>query len=246
MQQAAAHYGIIGYPLEVTFSPDYFNEKFSREGISARYDMYPMESAAAFPVLLAGDPLFRGFNVTMPHKSAVMPFLDALAEDAAAIGAVNCISVQDGKTKGWNTDWIGFRDSLQTCLRPFHKKALILGTGGASKAVAYALQQLGIEFRYVSRTPDTAQLSYSALNEAVLNEHLLLVNTTPLGMQGHSHTAPDIPYELLGEKHLLYDLVYTPEVTPFLAKGRRQGAATRNGSDMFRLQAEASWRIWNI
>lgn len=245
MQQQEAHYGIIGYPLTVTFSPDYFNRKFADEGIPARYDRYPIEDAGAFPALLQSDPLLRGFNVTMPHKTAILPFLDALSDDAAAMGAVNCIAIQEGRTTGWNTDWIGFGDSLAPELKAHHSRALILGTGGASRAVAYALGRLGIRYRFVSRRPAQGQLAYTELDESLLAGHLLLINTTPLGMGALAAGAPELPYELLTSRHLLYDLVYTPPLTPFLQRGLARGAAIKNGSDMFRLQAEASWRIWN-
>lgn len=238
-------YGIIGFPLQTTFSPDYFNAKFKDLGIDAMYKKFPLEHMAQLPSLIKEYPDLKGLNVTIPHKQHVIPYLDSLDTTAATIGAVNCIQIKEGKLKGFNTDVTGFKASLQPLLQPQHDKALILGTGGASKAVAYALQQLDIPFQFVSREKKEGPLTYSELDTAIVSSHKLIINTTPLGMHPKEHSAPDIPYHAVGAGHLLYDLVYSPAETLFLAKGKAQGAAIKNGYEMLILQAEAAWAIWN-
>lgn len=238
-------YGIIGYPLLQTFSPGYFNAKFEQSGLEESYHKFPLASIAELSTLLQELPGLKGLNVTIPYKEAVLPFLDELDDTAAQIGAVNTIKIRDGRLTGFNTDVIGFRDSLQPLLGPQHRQALILGTGGASKAVAYALAQLSIGYRFVSRNPAEGQLPYALLDAATINDHLLIVNTTPLGMAPDTSTFPLIPYEHLHTGHLLYDLVYNPSVTLFLQKGAAQGTATKNGYEMLIGQAEAAWAIWN-
>jgi shikimate dehydrogenase len=238
-------YGIIGYPLLTTFSPDYFKEKFARLNIDATYEKFPLEKIDSFIALIQSNPSLQGLNVTIPHKENVIPFLDALDDTAQKIGAVNTIQFKEGKLIGYNTDTIGFKNSLKPLLKQHHSKALILGTGGSSKAVAYALQELGISYQYVSRKKKDDQLVYSGLNAAIINDHKLIINTTPLGMKPYDSLFPEIPYEYIGKEHLLYDLIYHPAETPFLQKGKASGAAIKNGAEMLIEQAEAAWRIWD-
>ena len=238
-------YGIIGHPLSHSFSPAYFNEKFTREHINAQYKAFELPYIHDLPEILKNHPTLRGLNVTIPHKQAIIDQLDALSSEAAEVGAVNCIDIRDGILKGYNTDVIGFERSLAPVLQPHHRHALIFGTGGAALAVKFVLRKLGIPFKEVSRKRTTATLSYSDIDEAILKEHTLLINTTPLGMYPHTDEAPDIPYSAISEKHLLYDLIYNPPETRFLLKGKEQGAAIKNGLDMLKLQADASWEIWS-
>ncbi|HHT99696.1 MAG TPA: shikimate dehydrogenase [Bacteroidales bacterium] len=244
-------FGIIGYPLKQTFSPTYFGEKFSKEGIDARYLTYPLSSITEFKGLLEQHPYIAGLNVTIPYKEQVIPYLDELDSEAAKIGAVNVIKfTREGDKlhlKGYNSDVKGFLDSLKPMMKSWHTKALILGTGGASKAVAHALAREGILYRFVSRNPkSSAEVSYADLNPEIISEYKLIINTTPLGMYPNSDSAPDIPYEGIGEKHLAYDVVYNPDTTLFLKKAQENGAQIKNGLDMLYLQAEEAWRIWNL
>lgn len=236
-------YGIIGYPLSHSFSPGYFREKFRLLGIDDTYDAFPLTAITELPALLEQYTGLQGLNVTIPYKQSVMAYLDELDATAEAVGAVNCIRIREGKLKGFNTDTIGFANSLKPLLGEEHRHALVLGTGGAAKAVVYALQQLGITYRLVSRT--CGDLRYEDLNQALIESHQLIINTTPLGMYPAVDQAPDLPYNLLGPAHLLYDLVYNPAETLFLQLGKAQGAAIKNGYDMLIGQAEAGWAIWN-
>lgn len=240
----APQYGLIGYPLSHSFSPAYFAEKFAREGISGRYDAFPLQRIEDFPALLSGHPQLRGLNVTIPYKEAVIPYLDSLHLHAEKIGAVNCILFKDGKLIGCNTDWAGFSDSLTPRLAAHHTRALVLGTGGASKAVCYALQRLGVSFRKVSRHPQKSVLDYASLTAEMIEETPIIINTTPLGMHPEILGLPPIPYEAIGPQHLLYDLVYNPALTRFLEEGKKSGAWILNGQEMLERQAEYSWRIW--
>lgn len=241
-------FGLIGYPVIQSFSKLYFTEKFTKESIDAVYDLYPLESIGLFPELLRSKHL-SGLNVTIPHKQAVIPYLDELDETAAEIGAVNVIRfIREGeqvRLKGYNTDAIGFEKSIRPLLNSEHQKALILGTGGASKAIDYVLRKLGIETTFVSRTGSKNQLTYEDLNVEILKEYTVVVNCTPLGMFPAIEGFPPIPYEAVGKQHLLYDVVYKPEETVFLAKGKAQGATTMNGLEMLWGQAAAAWEIWN-
>ncbi|MBL7713587.1 MAG: shikimate dehydrogenase [Chitinophagaceae bacterium] len=237
-------YGIIGNPLSHSFSPAYFNERFAREGIHSEYSAFPLDSISMLPGLIAAHPSLRGLNVTIPYKTAVIPYLEGLSASAAAIDAVNCIKLAEGKLYGFNTDYTGFSESLKPLLQPNITDALVLGTGGSSKAVCYALEQLGLRYRLVSAS-GKGDYSYNELSEDILKAHLLIVNTTPVGMSPHTTECPDIPYHFLGERHVLYDLVYNPEETLFLQKGRLQEARTKNGYEMLLLQADQSWRIWH-
>lgn len=234
------HFGIIGNPLIHSFSAKYFNEKFTREHIDAEYSLYPLNELTNERVNELLDTL-DGFNVTFPYKEAIIPYLDRLDETAQAIGAVNVVY----KRVGYNTDYAGFIVSLRPLLRPFDRQALVLGTGGASKAVCYGLQQLGITPTLVSRTPQAGQISYADLNADLLSRYTLIINGTPLGMFPEVHTCPPIPYEHLTPRHLLYDCVYNPEETLFLRRGKAQGASIQNGKEMLIGQAKEAWAIWN-
>lgn len=237
-------YGLIGYPLGHSFSPAWFSGKFRNEGIAARYDAFPIQDPAELPALVAGKQL-RGLNVTIPHKEAVVPFLNRLDAHAAAIGAVNCIRVEtDGTLTGYNTDWIGFGESLQGWLDPLPAGALILGTGGASKAVAYALKQLGIPFKSVSRQGGSNALAYPEISGKLLRQLPLLINTTPLGAWPEICGKPPLDYRLLTAANALYDLVYNPAETAFLREGLQRGCRVKNGLEMLEIQAAESWKIW--
>lgn len=244
-------YGIIGFPLAQSGSPAFFNKKFEAEGIDAEYIPFEIESIEELPRILAENPELCGFNVTIPYKQQVMAYLERLSEGAKDIDAVNVVKVthdSDGKAhlQGFNSDVIGFTRSIEELVRGKHSKALILGTGGASKAIAYSLEQLGIEYIFVSRTSGKGKIAYSDLTKEIMESHTLIVNCTPLGMVGHGiDKCPDIPYESIGASHLLYDIVYNPENTLFLQKGAERGAAVKSGYEMWYLQALASWEIWN-
>lgn len=241
-------YGLIGYPLGHSFSKRFFTEKFENEQINAFYESYPIESIQKFSELIA-DVELSGLNVTIPYKEQVIPFLDELDENAAKIGAVNVIKfIRSNNTlslKGFNTDAVGFENSIRPQLKPHHAKALILGTGGASKAIKFVLQKLGIETVYVSRTPTVGQLTYGELNELILSNFTVIVNASPVGTFPNVDTCPAIPYQFLTNKHLMYDVVYNPAETLFLKKGREQGAVGLNGEQMLVEQALAAWEIWN-
>ncbi len=242
-------YGLIGYPLRHSFSIGYFNEKFRAEGIDAEYVNFEIPSLDDFPGIIAENPNLRGLNVTIPYKEKIISYLDELDKDTRAIGAVNVIKVVHKKNKvrliGYNSDIIGFTQSIEPLLQPHHKKALILGTGGAAKSVFHGLKNLGVEGVYVSRTPKKDMLTYAELTPEVMQEYKVIVNCTPLGMFPKVDVCPDIPYDLLTPEHLLYDLLYNPNITLFMKKGMQQGATTKNGLEMLLLQAFAAWDIWN-
>ena len=234
------HYGIIGFPLHHSFSAKYFSEKFEQEGIEAEYSLYPIGME---DLRLKIEDLFHrldGMNVTMPYKQTIIPYLERLDETAEAVGAVNVVH----KRVGYNTDCLGFIDSMRPLIRDYDKQALVLGTGGASKAVCYGLRKLGITPTLVSRTPKEGMLGYEDLTEEVMKEYTVIVNCTPLGMAPEEDTYPPLPYEMITARHLLFDCVYNPEVTLFLQKGRAQGATIRNGMEMLYGQAKAAWKIW--
>ncbi|HEY4205220.1 MAG TPA: shikimate dehydrogenase [Puia sp.] len=238
-------FGLIGYPLSHSFSQKYFTEKFQQLGISdCQYELYPIEDIAEMKGLLQ-DPELCGLNVTIPYKKQVMPYLGSMNHVVRETGACNCIKVTNGSTTGYNTDVIGFMQSLGKKLQPFHKRALILGTGGASKAVEYVLRKLHIEYSYVSRKGEGEILRYEQVDEEVIYSHNLIINTTPLGMYPKVDICPPLPYEAIGPQHYLFDLVYNPARTLFLQNGEQRGAAVENGYDMLVGQAEESWRIWN-
>lgn len=233
------HYGVIGYPLEHSFSALLFNRKFAAEHIDAEFSLYPVapEEKAQIPALIAR---LDGLTVTSPYKETVIPYLERLDETAAEIGAVNVIY----QGTGYNTDYIGFMNSLRPLLRKEDKRALVLGTGGAAKAVCFGLQQLGISPTPVSRSPKAGMLGYSDLTAEVMDQHTIIVNCTPLGMLPNVNSCPAIHYERLTARHILYDCVYNPEETVFLRKGKAHGAVIRNGAEMLIGQAEAAWKIW--
>ena len=234
------HYGIIGYPLLHSFSAKYFNEKFATEHIDAEYSLYPLKELTSERMNEFLEKC-SGMNVTLPYKQAVIPFLDRLDETAEAIGAVNVIY----KRVGYNTDCLGFMDSIKPLLREYDQKALVLGTGGASKAVSYGLRKLGVSPTLVSRTPQKGMIGYDQLTDDVMQSHTVIVNCTPLGMLPDVDSCAPIPYEKITARHLLFDCVYNPEETLFLRKGKAQGATIKNGMEMLTGQAKAAWKIWS-
>lgn len=243
-------YGLIGYPLGHSFSVGYFNEKFKAENIDAEYVNFEIPSITDFKKVLEEYPNLCGLNVTIPYKEQVIPYLDELDKDALKIGAVNVIKIirqPKGKIKliGYNSDVIGFTQSIEPLLKPCHVKALVLGTGGASKAICQGLKSLGVEPVYVSRRKSADCLTYEELTPAIMAEHKVIVNCTPLGMFPKVDTCPDIPYDSLTPDHLLYDLIYNPNETLFMKKGLAHGAEVKNGLEMLLLQAFAGWKIWN-
>ncbi len=243
-------FGLIGFPLSHSLSRSYFLEKFKVLGLKeADYQLFPLNSIADLPVLLHQHPNLLGFNVTSPYKQTIIPYLHSLSPEAEKIGSVNVVKVKrvgnDLLLKGYNTDYIGFKDSLRELNLCSVRAALVLGTGGAAQAVNYALQELGLACSFVSRTPrNNRQLSYSQLSSQILSSHQLIVNATPVGMQGVDGELP-FPYKLLSPDHILYDLIYAPAETDFLQQGRLRGCTIKNGLEMLYLQADASWRIWN-
>lgn len=242
-------YGLIGYPLGHSFSQNFFNEKFKSEGINAEYVNFEIPEIDFVMELLSENPDLKGLNVTIPYKKLIIPYLDDLDLEAKEIGAVNVIKIMtkddDLYLKGFNSDVIGFSKSIAPLLRSEDKKALVLGTGGASKAVKYGLQKLGLAVTSVSRTQAENQITYDEITDETMKNHTVIVNTTPLGMYPKIDTCPNIPYELLTNNHLCYDLVYNPEETLFLKQSRERGARIKNGLEMLLLQAYASWEIWN-
>lgn len=242
-------YGLIGYPLGHSFSVGYFNEKFQNEGINAQYINFEIPSIEDLREVLDRNPELRGLNVTIPYKQKVIPYLDEVSPEARAIGAVNVIRVthkgKDIILKGFNSDVIGFTQSIEPLLETFHKKALILGTGGASKAIDYGLRSLGLETVFVSRFDRPGTIQYDKLTPEDIQEYNVIVNCTPLGMYPKVDTCPDLPYEAMNSHTLLYDLIYNPDETLFMKQGRKQGATVINGLEMLLLQAFASWDFWN-
>lgn len=240
-------YGLIGYPLTHSFSEQYFAQKFSREGITdCSYQLFELSDIGQLPGLLASRPDLKGLNVTIPYKEAVISFLDELDEETARIGAVNVIRIEKGRTKGFNSDYQGFKKSLENFLGPAKTvQALVLGTGGASKAVNAALRHLHIPYQVVSRQAGEGVITYADISPELLGTCSLIINTTPLGTYPKTDTFPELPYQVLGPEHFLFDLVYNPAETVFLRKGREAGAKTLNGYEMLVLQAEAAWQIWN-
>ncbi|GAB4125540.1 MAG: shikimate dehydrogenase [Raineya sp.] len=236
--------GLIGYPLSHSFSKKYFQEKFVKEGIeNFNYELFPLSALTDFPALLAKHPNLRGLNVTIPYKEAIISYLDELHPAAQAIGAVNTILLQNNKKIGYNTDYIGFLQSLKNWLAGEKiRQALILGTGGASKAVQTALASLGIAFVLVSHSGKGK--AYQDIDAPLMQSCQLIINTSPLGMYPQNETLPDIPYHWLSNRHYVYDLVYNPPETLLLQKAKKQGAKTKNGLEMLYLQAEAAWKIW--
>lgn len=244
-----ALYGLIGKPLAHSTSMISFKKKFRAECISADYCNFELDSVDQITDLLAKYPEIRGLNVTIPYKTEIIPYLDSLDDTAREIGAVNVIKVRHnaGRTEltGYNTDCIGFEQSLRQVLQGRTVKALVLGTGGAAKAVCYALKRMGIEYGQVSRNSSFDMLGYYELSPSVMDEHQLIVNCTPVGMSPDTEQCPDIPYAYLSSDHILFDLIYNPETTRFMQKGIEHGATVCNGAEMLRIQAQEAWRIWN-
>ncbi|MBI9053104.1 MAG: shikimate dehydrogenase [Bacteroidales bacterium] len=244
-------YGLIGKSLTHSFSLSYFKEKFIKEGIEdAYYNLYPLQTIDEFNQLITDSSELSGLNVTIPYKTEVIPFLDYLDNAAKEIGAVNTIKFNRENSKlklyGYNTDCLGFWESLKPILNENHKKALILGTGGSSKAVSYSLRKANIQCLFASRNPiQENSISYDQINEQILQDYTIIINTSPLGMFPETDKYPNIPYKLVSSKHILYDLIYNPNQTVFLKKGQEQGAVIKNGLEMLKIQANYSWKIWN-
>ena len=243
-------YGLIGYPLGHSFSISYFNQKFADEGINAKYENYEIASIDELTEILDSTPELRGLNVTIPYKEKVIPFLDSISPEARAIGAVNVIRVTHEKNKtilkGFNSDVIGFTQSIEPMIdKKWHKKALILGTGGASKAISYGLKSLGIEPVFVSRYERPNTIQYEMITPEVVKEYNVIVNCTPLGMYPNTDICPNLPYEAMDNHTILYDLIYNPDQTLFMRKGAEYGAEVKNGLEMLLLQAFASWEFWH-
>lgn len=240
-------HGLLGQKLSHSFSKKYFTEKFAVEKIeNSLYENFELNDVGEFTKLIASNKNISGLNVTIPYKETIISFLDSLTEDAQKIGAVNTIQFLNGKTIGHNTDVIGFEKSLLPLLKNHHQNALILGTGGAAKAVQFVLEKLNISFKYVSRKKANNQLIYTDLNEEIIEKYTLIINTTPLGMFPKIDDLPNLPYQFISEKHLVYDLIYNPLESAFLKKAKAQGAVVKNGLEMLQLQAEESWNIWNL
>lgn len=242
-------YGLIGYPLGHSFSKSYFNEKFENEGINAEYINFEIPTLDSLPEILASNPELKGLNVTIPYKEKVISYLDSISPEARAIGAVNVIRVDhkgnNTYLKGFNSDVIGFTKSIEPLLERFHKKALILGTGGASKAVNFGLKSLGLETVFVSRFERPGTIQYSQITPDIIQEYNVIVNCTPCGMYPHIDECPQLPYEAMTSKNILYDLLYNPDETLFMKKGAQHGATVKNGLEMLLLQAFASWEFWH-
>ena len=240
-------FGLIGKNISYSFSKGYFKNKFETESINnVSYQNFDLDSLKEFNSIFRDSPEISGLNVTIPYKENIIEYLDALNKTAKIIGAVNTIKItKKGKLKGYNTDYYGFRKSLKPLLQDYHKKALILGTGGASKAVAFALEKLNISYTYVSRTKTSDNFTYNELDDTIIKENLVIINCSPLGTHPNINDCPDIPYDAITKNHILFDLIYNPEETLFLKYGKQKGCIISNGLKMLELQAEKSWEIWN-
>lgn len=242
-------YGLIGYPLEHSFSPEYFRKKFQDENLQAIYELFPVKNIHDFPKLLDAHHDLSGLNVTIPHKQSIIPFLHHISDEAKAIGAVNTLKIEHkprAVITGYNTDVVGLQNTIEDLIvSRSNIHALILGTGGASVSVQFVLKNFDIPFRLVSRKANKGNLTYQQINQDTIRYHHLIINTTPLGMHPNVESYPELPYDCITTDHILYDLVYNPPKTRFLQKGEEKGATTMNGLKMLKLQAEASWQIWN-
>jgi len=244
-------YGLIGFPLGHSFSIVYFNNKFKSEKIDAEYVNFEIKDIKELKYVISDHPDLCGLNVTLPYKMDVIPLLDSITDNARKIGAVNVIKFKKGgrfsklQLEGHNSDITGFKQSIEPILNETHRKALILGTGGASKAIFHGFEQLGIDALYVSRTPENNSITYDEISPEIIKDHTVIVNATPLGMYPKTDTCPDIPYQYLTPNHILYDLIYNPDDTLFMRKGKELGAVVKNGLEMLLLQAFISWEIWN-
>lgn len=238
-------YGLIGRNISYSFSAGYFKEKFSKLKLTNfSYQNFDLSTIEELKDVLGNFPDLKGFNVTIPYKEEIIPLLDHMSNEALEIGAVNTVKIEHGKLIGYNTDCFGFEHSLKSFLKPHHSNALVLGTGGASKAIAYVLDKLQINYSFVSRNPEKEGFTYNDLNFNLIQNHTVIINCTPLGTFPKTNEKPDIPYEGLTDTHLLYDLIYNPAETRFLALGREAGATVSNGLSMLELQAEKAWEIW--
>lgn len=241
-------FGLLGKDISYSFSKKHFTEKFEKLGLKDyKYGNFDIPEIEEFPFLLYHkEHEYRGINVTIPYKEAVMRYLDEISEEASLIGAVNTIKISDeNKFIGFNTDYYGFQKSITPFIKLHHTKALILGTGGASKAIAYALKTMNIEYKFVSRKVDANMFLYSMLNQEILEKYTIIINCTPIGTHPNVDESPNIPYQFMTDKHLLFDLIYNPSETKFLSEGKKYGATIKNGFEMLQLQAEKSWEIWN-
>lgn len=239
-------FGLLGKNISYSFSRGYFSTKFAELGLThCSYENFDLEDISNFTKIIQTTENLSGMNVTIPYKEAIIPYLDEIESSAMEIGAVNTIKISPSGLKGYNTDAYGFKKSIEPYLKNHHKKALILGTGGASKAIAYVLGQMNIEYTFVSRTGKNKGYTYEALDQNIITEHTLIINCSPLGTFPDITEKPNIPYRYITQKHLLFDLIYNPEKTAFLALGEAQGATTLNGLKMLELQAEKAWEIWN-
>jgi shikimate dehydrogenase len=239
-------YGLIGYPLSHSFSKDYFTTKFAEERASdCRYLNFEIDDIAKIEDVIRSNPTLAGFNVTIPYKKEIIPYLDAISKEATEIGAVNCVKIAGGRLTGHNTDAYGFALSLEELIGASRPRALVLGSGGAAEAVRYVLRTIGVEYITVSRTKKSGNITYEELTSEIIEERKLIINTTPLGMYPAVEAAPDIPYDGIGTGHFLFDLIYNPATTRFLGEGERRGAKTINGLAMLTAQADRSWQIWN-
>lgn len=246
IENKMVRFGLIGKDISYSFSRGYFSKKFSKLGLNSHsYENFDLSKIDQFKDVMDHNNNIKGFNVTIPYKEQIMSFLSEIDTEAQQIGAVNTIKIENGKTIGYNTDVYGFQKSLEPHLEKHHTKALILGTGGASKAVAFVLKKLGIQYKFVSRNPKQDQFTYTDLDKEILSQYTIIINCTPLGTFPNINDKPAIPYNFITPKHLLYDLIYNPEKTAFLLAGEEMGGKISNGSDMLELQAEKSWEIWN-
>lgn len=240
-------FGLIGKNIDYSFSKKYFTDKFSADLFTDfTYQNFDIQSIDEFPKIIEQHPDLKGLNVTIPYKEAIIPYLDTLSDKAFKIGAVNVIRfTKKGNLKGYNSDWYGFKKALEPLLQPHHKKALILGTGGASKAVAYALGELNITFAFVSREAKENTIDYERINATTFDNYQIIINCTPVGTLPNIKEFPPIPYQFFTEKHIAFDLIYNPEETQFLKKAKKKGAVIKNGYEMLVFQAEKAWKIWN-
>lgn len=241
-------YGLIGYPLDHSFSKKYFTEKFKKEGLTdCSYELFPIKSIRDFSSIINSNPLLKGLNVTIPYKQQVLQFVTETSNDVREIGAANTIKIKNNKLIAYNTDIIGFEKSFVKNLSLLHKKALVLGTGGSSKAVQFILKKLYIDFLLVTRSlhPQNGMVNYSMIDEKIINDYPVIINCTPVGMYPNETEYPPLPYQFISEKNYLFDLIYKPDKTLFLQKGEQMGAVIKNGYEMLAIQAEESWKIWN-
>ncbi|WP_396146270.1 shikimate dehydrogenase family protein [Flavobacterium sp.] len=240
-------FGLIGKDISYSFSKKYFTEKFAQDLYEdCSYENFDILNIEDFPSILKNNPNLKGLNVTIPYKESIIPYLDTVSDKAFQIGAVNVIRfTKKGNLKGYNSDWFGFKKSLEPLLQPHHKKALILGTGGAAKAVAFALDQLGITYSFVSREANPNTIDYSLINATTFDNHQIIINCTPVGTSPNTKEFPPIPYTYFSNQHIAFDLIYNPEETEFLKKAKKQGTIIKNGYEMLIYQAEKAWKIWN-